>query len=142
MRSAFRPLPLLAFAEALADHLIYRRFHKARADAFAVPVALAVIWNEATIVLNVGVKLLHGFQEFPCCAIASRRRHVEVHLDRFHHLERPIDVPVPQKPLQPFQFPHHGLTEDVRVLLVLDGQGQAFGRLLEDCETHGYMETI
>jgi hypothetical protein len=59
MRSAFRPLPLLAFAEALADHLIYRRFHKARADAFAVPVALAVIWNEATIVLNVGVKLLH-----------------------------------------------------------------------------------
>jgi outer membrane protein assembly factor BamB len=31
----------------------------------------------------------------------------------------------------------HGLTEDVGVLLVLDGQGQAFGRLLEHGEAHG-----
>jgi hypothetical protein len=58
MRTLFCPLHLLAFAEALADHLIDRGFHKARADAFAVPVAVAIVRNEAFIVLNVGVEFL------------------------------------------------------------------------------------
>jgi hypothetical protein len=44
MRPAWGALHLLAFAEVLADHLIDRRFHKARAVAFPSAVALAIVW--------------------------------------------------------------------------------------------------
>jgi hypothetical protein len=105
MRPTFAPLHLLAFAEAPADDLVDRGFDKAGADALPVPISLGIIGDEGAIAVNIRVKLLHGFEEFPCGAIASRGRRVEVHLDRLHHLERPIHVPIPQKPLQPFQFP-------------------------------------
>jgi hypothetical protein len=42
VRAALRQGHLLLLAEAFADHLIHRRLHNARADAFAMPVALAV----------------------------------------------------------------------------------------------------
>ena len=63
MCRAFRPLHRLPLAEALADHLIDGRFHKAGADALALPVALAIIGNESLVVLDVGVEFLNGFQE-------------------------------------------------------------------------------
>jgi hypothetical protein len=44
--AALRPLHLLFLTEALADHLIHRRFDKAGADAFALTIALAIIGNE------------------------------------------------------------------------------------------------
>ena len=62
MGPAWGPGHLLLLAEALADHLIHGRFDKARADAFAVPVTLAVVGNEALVVLNIRVELLDGFQ--------------------------------------------------------------------------------
>jgi pyrroline-5-carboxylate reductase len=52
MCAAWGPGHLLLLAEALADHLIHRGFHKARAYPFAVPVALAIVGNEAN-----GIKL-------------------------------------------------------------------------------------
>jgi hypothetical protein len=51
---AWGPGHLLLLAETLADHLIHGRFHNARAAAFAVPIALTVIGNEALIVLDSG----------------------------------------------------------------------------------------
>jgi hypothetical protein len=62
--TTWRPGHLLLLAEAFADHLIHRRFHKARADAFAVPVMLSVVGNEALIVLNVRMEFLDGFEQF------------------------------------------------------------------------------
>ena len=47
MRPAWGPLHRLACAEALADHLIDRGSHEARADAFPSAVALAIVWGVA-----------------------------------------------------------------------------------------------
>ena len=47
MRPEWGSLHLLACAEALADHLIDRGFHEARADAFPSVVALAIVWRMA-----------------------------------------------------------------------------------------------
>jgi hypothetical protein len=44
MRPAWGSLHLLAFAQALADHLMDRGFHEARADAFPSAVARAIVW--------------------------------------------------------------------------------------------------
>jgi hypothetical protein len=44
MCPAWISLRLLVFAEALADHLMDRGFHEARADAFPSAVALAIVW--------------------------------------------------------------------------------------------------
>ena len=62
MGPAWRPGHLLLFAEAFTDHLIDRRFHKAGANSLSSPGALALVGNEGTVVLNVRVKLFHGFQ--------------------------------------------------------------------------------
>jgi hypothetical protein len=52
MRAALGPLHLLLLAEAVADHLIDRRFDKAGADPFAIPIALAIVGDERAIPLN------------------------------------------------------------------------------------------
>jgi hypothetical protein len=49
---------------------------------------------------------------------------------------------MPQQPLQPLQLPHYNVTEDVCFLLVLDGQGQPFGCLLEDGQAHREVKPI
>jgi hypothetical protein len=101
MRPACGPLHLLVFAEALADHLIHGRLHKAGADPFPVAVTLTVVGNEATVMLNVGVKLLHRFQQLACDGMATRgHRGVAVHFNGLHHLQGLIDVPVLQIPFQ------------------------------------------
>ena len=71
MGAAFAPLHLLFLDHPLADYLVHRRFHKARADAFTVAVPLAVVGDKARIVCDIRVELLHSFQEFPCGAIAA-----------------------------------------------------------------------
>ena len=50
--AASRPGHLLLLAEALADHLIDRRFHKARAHPLSSPVALAIVRDETLVVLD------------------------------------------------------------------------------------------
>jgi hypothetical protein len=54
MCPAWGPLHLVAFAEALAEHLIDHGFHKARADLFAMVVTLAIGRNKSRIVVDVG----------------------------------------------------------------------------------------
>jgi hypothetical protein len=96
---------LLLLAEAFADDLIDRGFDKPGADPFPAAVALAVIGDEALIVGDIRVELLHSFQGLPCCGIAiGSHRRVEVHLDRLYHLERFVDIAVPEKPFEAFQF--------------------------------------
>jgi hypothetical protein len=88
MRPAWGPSHLLFLAEAFADHLILGRFHEAGADPFSRPVALTVVGNEATVVLNVDVKLFHGFQQFACGSMATRGHgSIQIHLDGLHHFK-------------------------------------------------------
>jgi hypothetical protein len=64
MCGAFRPLHRLFLTEPLTHHLIDGRFHKAGADAFPVTVALAIVRNEPLIMLDIGMELLDGFEQF------------------------------------------------------------------------------
>ena len=134
MCGTFRPLHLLFLTEAHTDDLIDGRFHKAGADAFPVTVALAIVRNETLIILDIGLELLNGFEQF-----SSR---IQFHLDRLHDLQRLVDVAVPQKPFEAFEFPHHRVTQRVVLLLIPNLVRQAFDRLLEHRQTHGYMEPI
>jgi len=86
MGRVFRPLHLLLLAEALADHLVHGGFDKAGADPLSGAVALTIVGNEALIVCDVRMELLHRFVELPGRPIAGMRRGVESHLDRLHDL--------------------------------------------------------
>jgi hypothetical protein len=57
MRAFRRPLHLLLLHHALADHLVDRGLHEARADPFAIAIALAVVDDEARVVRDVGGEL-------------------------------------------------------------------------------------
>jgi hypothetical protein len=62
MRLALDPLHLLLLAEAPADDLVDGGFDKAGADAFATSIALAIVGDEGTIPLNIGVELLASIE--------------------------------------------------------------------------------
>ncbi len=112
MGAPLAPLHLLFLHHALAHHLVHRRFHKARADPLAVAVALAVVRDEAGIVLDVRVELLHRFAQFPCCAIVARRRpRPRGRPRRTASPARLEHIAMPQKPFEPFELPHHIVTE-------------------------------
>jgi hypothetical protein len=71
MCAAWGPLHLLLLAEALADHLVHRRLHKARADRFALALALTIIGNETLFVLNGRVELPDSLEELPGRVMAT-----------------------------------------------------------------------
>ena len=71
MGATWSPGHLLLLVEAFADHLNDGRFHKARADPFPIAVALTVVGNEALVVRDIGMKLLHGFQQLACGGMAT-----------------------------------------------------------------------
>src|SRR6266566_9229137 len=115
MRPALGPLHLLLLAEAPADHLIDRGFDKAGADAFAIPIALAIVGDERAISLDIGVELLNGLQQFPRRAIArDGPRHVEVHREGGNLVERFVDVAMPQRPFEALQLLDHKPRHDLR----------------------------
>ena len=64
MGAPLAPLHLLLFHHALADHLVHGRFDKARADALAVAVPLAIVGDKARIVRDVGVNSSTAFRSF------------------------------------------------------------------------------
>jgi hypothetical protein len=110
MGAALAPPHLLLFHHPLAHHLVHSRCDKAGADALAVAIPLAIVGNKARIVPDVRVELLHGFQELPCGAIAARRHgDLQIHDRRLDHLQGLIDLAMPQKPFQPFEWPPHRL---------------------------------
>jgi hypothetical protein len=51
MRGAFRPLHLLTLAKALTHHLVHGGFDNTRADPLSGVVALAIVGNEAFILM-------------------------------------------------------------------------------------------
>jgi len=93
--------------------------------------------------LDIGMELLDGFEPFSSGVLTtSGHRRIKVHLNQLHHLQRLVDVAVPQKPCEAFQLLHHRVTQRVVLLLIPSLVRQAFGRLLEHGQTHGYMEPI
>jgi hypothetical protein len=96
-------LHLLAFAEARADDLVHGRFHQARADAFAVPVTLAILRNDTLIGLDLYVKFLDGLQKFPSGVMAVVRHCcIQIHFGALHDLQGLVDVSIPQGPFERF----------------------------------------
>jgi hypothetical protein len=59
------------------------------------PVALAIIGDEALVVLHVGVELHNGFIELACRGITRvGYRSLEVHLHQLHDLQGLVDISV------------------------------------------------
>src|SRR5712691_6022443 len=56
MRTALAPLHLLLLAESFAHDLVHRRFHKPRGYGLTVPIPLAVIRDEVTIIHDIRAK--------------------------------------------------------------------------------------
>ncbi len=50
------PLHLLLFNETFAHDLVNRRLYECRADGIALTVSFAEVWDECTIVTDVGVE--------------------------------------------------------------------------------------
>jgi hypothetical protein len=137
MRPAWGPGHLLFLAEALADHLVDRRFHEAGADPLSCPVALAIIGNEALVIRDIGMELLYGFEEFPGHAMATGgHRGVQVHLDRLHHLQGLVDVSMLHVPFEAVQVPYNRITQRIVHLLIPGLLRQAFRGLLEHGQLH------
>ena len=71
-------------------------------------VTLAVVGDEALVVLDIRVELLHRFQELPGRAIITiGHRRVQVHLDGLYDPQRLINISMSEAPLEPFQRPSH-----------------------------------
>src|SRR6266850_4789913 len=141
MRPAWGPAPLVLLTAALAEHLMDRGFHQARTDPFAMPVALAIIGNEALVIRARGLELLHGFAACPGRGMAAGgHRGVAVHLDGRHDLSGLVDVARPQGPLASCSCPDDRLTPR-RVHLLLPGLVRhACRRRLQYGEPQRHME--
>jgi hypothetical protein len=137
MGAAFGPLHLLFLYHPLAHDLVHRRFDKARANAFALVIALALVLNKARIVSDICVKLLHGLQEFPGHPILTRRDgDLQVHGYRLDHLQALVYIPMPQKPFQPLERPPHRLSDLVGALAIASSRRESFGCLVQHGQAH------
>src|ERR1035438_4164635 len=58
-RAALGPTHLLLLHESFAYHVVDGRFDKRRGNRLVMSVAVAVVWNERLIGLDVGAQLLH-----------------------------------------------------------------------------------
>src|SRR3954447_17599098 len=65
VRPSCRPLHLLLLHHSLANHLVYRRLDKRRADRLAVPVAFTEVWNELLIVTDVSLEFTDALGQLP-----------------------------------------------------------------------------
>jgi hypothetical protein len=54
--------------------LIQGRLHKTCNDPFPLMVALTLMENAAPVVVDRDVELLHRFEEYPCCGLATGDR--------------------------------------------------------------------
>jgi hypothetical protein len=141
--ATWSPGPLVLLAEAWAAHLIHRRFHTARADAVAVPVTLSGVGTAALLVLNGWMEFLDGVEQLTCGGMAIvRHGGIAVHLPARDHLQRLVDVPMPQKPRAAFSFPHDWITPRLVLFLSPGLLWQAFRGLLEHGEPQRHREPI
>src|SRR5215472_18124037 len=78
MGATQRPRHLLLLDEPPADYLVDGRFHKGCRDRFSLPVSLAKVRYELSIVVNVGLKLANALTQF-LCRTAVRLNQTQVH---------------------------------------------------------------
>ena len=60
MCPAFGPLHGLLLDKPFAEHGVNRRLHKRGRNRLSAPIPLAIVGNEAPIVLDIRAELLHG----------------------------------------------------------------------------------
>jgi len=60
---AFGPLHGLLLDKSFAEQGVNRRLHKCGRNRLPAPIPLAIVGNEAPIVLDIRAELLHGFFE-------------------------------------------------------------------------------
>ena len=63
MRATFAPLHLLFFAKSFTHYLVHRGLHETCGNCLTVAISLAIIRDQVAIVLDIGAKLFHGFEE-------------------------------------------------------------------------------
>jgi hypothetical protein len=118
------PTPLLLLDHPFADHLVHRRFHKRRRDRFAVAIPIPVVGDEGPVDLDAVMKFTHGLEQLlhPLRSIDAR---VEVTLQILSKLQGPVDVAVPEMPLQALELLLHRGRVQLAFLLVARSRGRA-----------------
>src|SRR5215471_3944709 len=90
------PRHLLLLDEPPADYLVDGRFHKGCRDRFSLPVSLAKVRYELSIVVNVRLKLANALAQF-LCRTAVRLNQTQVHDQITQTLQRLLRVSVPEQ---------------------------------------------
>ena len=102
VRPPLGPPHLLLLDHPLADHLIDRRFRERRRDRLAMAIPIPVVGDRGPVGLDVMVELAHGLEQLlrPLGSLLPR---LEVALQVLDDLQGPVDVAVPEVPLQALQ---------------------------------------
>ncbi len=103
MRTLRGPPHLLLLDHPLADHLIDGRFRERRRDPLPMARPIPVIRDEGLVGLDVVVEFTHGLEQL-LRPLGSLRRRIEVALQVLDDLQSPVDVAVPEVPLQALQL--------------------------------------
>ena len=135
VRASRRPLHLLPFGEALADHEVDRGLDKRRGDPLAVAMPLSVVRDRAGIVGEVGAELGRGARE-PLQARIVAGQVVEVIGQPLGPKQGLTDVAIPEIPFDPLEL-DLGFVRLLGVMVL-----QALGVLSEHGQAHGQMEPI
>src|SRR5215471_13098036 len=90
------PRHLLLLDEPPADYLVDGRFHKGCRDRFSLPVSLAKVRYELSIVVNVRLKLANALAQF-LCRTAVRLNQTQVHDQITQTLQRLLRVSVQEQ---------------------------------------------
>src|SRR5437899_708377 len=114
MGTFFGPLHLLFLAESFADHLVYRRLHKARRARLAVVISLPVVRDHVPVVHDRRAQLRQRLDHVREPAIGLVQG-LDRGLQTVDLAKRFVDLPMPQRPLQalalvPYRLTQHGLT--------------------------------
>jgi hypothetical protein len=99
VRAPLGPVHLLLLDHPPANHLIHGRFHERRRDRLAVAISVPVVGDRKLVGLDVMVKLAHGPEQL-LRALGWLLLRLEILLQILNDLQGPVDVAVPEVPLQ------------------------------------------
>src|SRR5262249_20072731 len=143
MSSPPTPLHLLFLGHPLAYNLIHGRLDKTRADPFAVSITFAIVRNESPVSVDVGMEFLDRLAQFPCRFVpALEDGRLQIHLDELQLFEGLKDIAMPEIPFAVLDQFQHCLSELMFLLTFTNFYRQAFGGLIQHCESHRKMKPI
>src|SRR5215471_16236163 len=129
------PRHLLLLDEPPADYLVDGRFHKGCRDRFSLPVSLAKVRYERSIVGNVRLKLANALAQF-LCPTTVRLNQTQVHHQITQTFQRLLRVSVPEQMFHAAQALGY-VSASLGPLLL-----QGLGLLLQHGHPHGDVEPV